>query len=79
MILNIQLAAQEQSRLEKIMAVLHFENSNQALRALINERFEGLPAVKLLTERNGEMVTRRVSHKAELEQIVQTKVVQRTF
>ena len=79
MILNIQLAAQEQSRLEIIMAVLKFDNSNQALRAMINEKFEGLPAVKTLVDRNGEMGSKRVSHKADLVQILHSKVAQRTF
>jgi hypothetical protein len=53
MTLTVKLADVEQSRLEVIIAVLHSENQSEAVRTLINEKFETLRADKTLFERRG--------------------------
>jgi len=53
MTLTVKLADQEQSRLAVIIAALHSENQSDAVRTLINEKFEALHADKTLFERRG--------------------------
>ncbi len=53
MTLTVKLADQEQSRLEVIIAALHSENQSDAVRTLINEKFEALQADKTIIERRG--------------------------
>lgn len=53
MTLTVKLADQEQRRLEVIIAALHCANQSDAVRALINEKFEALQADKTLLERRG--------------------------
>jgi hypothetical protein len=53
MTLTVKLADQEQSRLEVIIAALHSENQSDAVRTLINEKFEALQADKTIFERRG--------------------------
>ena len=53
MTLTVKLADQEQSRLEVIIAALHSANQSDAVRTLINEKFEALQADKTIVERRG--------------------------
>lgn len=52
MTLTVKLADQEQNRLEAIAAAMN-ANQSDAIRALINEKFEALQADKTLVERRG--------------------------
>jgi hypothetical protein len=53
MILTVRLAEQEQNRLNVIAKVLKAGNQSEAVRALINEKFEALQTDKTLVERRG--------------------------
>jgi hypothetical protein len=52
MTLTVKLADQEQSRLEAIATAMN-ANQSDAIRALINEKFEALQAGKTFVERRG--------------------------
>lgn len=53
MTLTVKLAEQEQNRLNIIAAAMNAGNQSDAVRALINEKFEALQADKTLVERRG--------------------------
>ncbi|MBA3995042.1 MAG: hypothetical protein C0469_16105 [Cyanobacteria bacterium DS2.3.42] len=52
MTLTVKLAEQEQTRLEAIATAMQ-ANQSDAIRTLINEKFEALQADKTLVERRG--------------------------
>jgi hypothetical protein len=53
MTLTVKLADQEQTRLDVLMATMQAGTQSDAVRKLINEKFESLQADKTLLERRG--------------------------
>jgi hypothetical protein len=53
MTLTVKLADEEQNRLDVIVAATHSTNQSEAVRALINEKYEALQASLTLTQRRG--------------------------
>jgi len=53
MTLTVKLAKQEKDKLAAIVTAMHATNQSEAVRALINEKFESLQEAMTLAERRG--------------------------
>ncbi|CAN5392265.1 hypothetical protein BH11CYA1_BH11CYA1_17160 [soil metagenome] len=87
MTLTVKLAEQEQNRLDVITATMNAGSQSDAVRTLINEKFESLQANKTLVERRGghpqylldgdSGLSERSSRKAAISKKLATKAARR--
>ena len=87
MTLTVKLADEEKSRLNVIVAAIHSSNQSEAIRTLINEKFEALQAEMTLVERRGGHPknvlngagnnSKRENRKSAIDEVLAAKVARR--
>lgn len=87
MAISVKLASKEQNRLDAIVAATHASNQSEALRNLINEKFDELQANMTLVERRGghpkhlmtgeSNLSERENRKAAITALMTAKVARR--